>query len=214
MLRAALAGVLEDALLDDAAELHFAVAPEARTRGDLDRRRRRNWLQAELAAPWSKPRCSSTGWCRRTGRASRAFTSAWPTTPIRNFAPWLHWAHPGGVVALRLQGSLAREIVPPPPPEGTRVSATPGAVAAAERWLDAPVQSRLAHRHVRCSGRRLTLGRLRQFDAGAARCRQASVAPGGQACEATWTSDAGCRNCLASRFAMASPRWPATSSSA
>ena len=161
-LRAALAGVLEDALLDDADKLHFAVAPEARA-GEatwiavVDKA----WLQAELAALE-----------QAKVFVDRVVPQNWPCEPPSlHFAmaddadqtsPWLHWAHPDGVVALRLQGSLAREIVPLPPPEGTRVSATPGAVAAAERWLDAPVQ--VVSPTERALQAADSLWNLRQFD--------------------------------------------------
>ena len=138
-LRAALAGVLEDALLDDADKLHFAVAPQAVV-GEptwiavVDK----SLLQAELAAlEQSKV------------FVDRVLPQSWPDEPpslhfdmaedAADESPRLCWAHADGVVGLRLRGSLAREIVPQPLPPGTRVSATPGAVAAAEQWLDMPV---------------------------------------------------------------------------
>jgi general secretion pathway protein L len=74
----------------------------------------------------------------------------------------LHWSHADGVASLRLQGGLARAMVPMPAPAGTRWSATPGAAAAAEQWLGAPV-------NVMPEGQRLlqaarSLWNLRQFD--------------------------------------------------
>ena len=63
---------------------------------------------------------------------------------------------------MRLQGGLARALVPSPAPPETRWSATPGAVAAAEQWLGGPVR-------VMPPGQRLlqaarSLWNLRQFE--------------------------------------------------
>ena len=50
-LRAALVGVLEEALLEDADDVHLALAPQAvRRPADLGRRGRPAWLRGELAA--------------------------------------------------------------------------------------------------------------------------------------------------------------------
>lgn len=161
-LRAALAGVLEDALLDDADKLHFAVAPEA-VAGEatwiavVDKA----WLQAELTALE-----------QAKVFVDRVLPQSWPDEPASahfelahdsaDGSPWLHWAHADGVVALRLQGSLAREVVPEPLPPGTRLSATPGAVAAAEQWLDMPVAVvSPAERALQATH---SLWNLRQFD--------------------------------------------------
>ena len=75
----------------------------------------------------------------------------------------LHWAHADGVAGLRLQGGLARALVPRPAPAGTRWSATPGAAAAAEQWLGMPVNVMSAGRARRCR-RRAAVWNLRQFD--------------------------------------------------
>lgn len=138
-LPAALVGVLEDALLEEAATVHLAVAPNA-TAGQptwvaaVDRA----WLTAELAAlekanvfidrvvPMSWPDEPPAGhFAERGGEASEGAT--------------LTWAHADGVAQISLQGSLARALLPTPLPEGTRWSATPATAAAAERWLGAPV---------------------------------------------------------------------------
>lgn len=164
-LRAALGGVLEDALLEDDDDVHLALAPAA-TAGQptwvaaVSRR----WLRAELAA-LEKAEIF----------VDRVVPMAWPDDPpIGHFAETevdpgstahgiaLHWAHPGGVASVRLQGGLARALVPSPAPAETRWSATPGAVAAAEQWLGGPVR-------VMAPGQRLlqaarSLWNLRQFD--------------------------------------------------
>ena len=164
-LRAALGGVLEEALLEDGDDVHLALAPAA-TAGQptwvaaVSRR----WLRAELAALE-----------QADVFVDRVVPMAWPDDPpIGHFAETevdpgstahgiaLHWAHPDGVASVRLQGGLARALVPSPAPAETRWSATPGAVAAAEQWLGGPVR-------VMAPGQRLlqaarSLWNLRQFD--------------------------------------------------
>ena len=164
-LRAALGGVLEEALLEDGDDVHLALAPAA-TPGlptwvaAVSRR----WLRAELAALEEAEVF-----------VDRVVPMAWPDDPpIGHFAETevdpgstahgiaLHWAHPDGVASVRLQGGLARALVPSPAPAETRWSATPGAVAAAEQWLGGPVR-------VMAPGQRLlqaarSLWNLRQFD--------------------------------------------------
>jgi general secretion pathway protein L len=137
-LPAALIGVLEEALLEEAASVHLAVAPNA-TAGQptwvaaVDR----NWLTSELAllekahvfidrvVPMSWPDEPPTGHFAELGDPSQGAT--------------LTWAHADGVAHIGLQGSLARALLPNPLPEGARWSATPATAAAAERWLGAPV---------------------------------------------------------------------------
>jgi len=137
-LPAALVGVLEEALLEEAAGVHIAVAPDA-TAGEptwvaaVDRA----WLTSELATlekahvfidrvvPMSWPDEPPTGHFAELGDASQGAT--------------LTWAHTDGVAQISLQGSLARSLLPTPLPEGARWSATPATAAAAERWLGVPV---------------------------------------------------------------------------
>lgn len=137
-LAAALVGVLEDALLEEAATVHIAVAPDA-TAGEptwvavVDRA----WLTTELATlekanvfidrvvPMSWPDEPPSGHFAERGDPSQGAT--------------LTWAHPDGVVQMNLQGTLARSLLPNPLPEGARWSATPATAAAAERWLGVPM---------------------------------------------------------------------------
>lgn len=165
-LRAALAGVLEEALLDDTDDVHLAVAPGA-TAGQptwvaaVDRA----WLRAELAALE-----------KADVFVERIVPASWPDDPPSgHFAEssetradgaepgvLLHWAHADGVASLLLQGALARALVPRPAPAGTRWSATPGAVAAAEQWLGMPVN--VMSRPERALQAARSLWDLRQFD--------------------------------------------------
>ena len=164
-LRMALVGVLEDALLEDAETVHLAVAPAA-TPGQptwvaaVDRA----WLQAELAL------------LEKSGVfVDRVVPMAWPDDPPAGHfrAPlasgigtiegvYLTWASVDGVATVRLDGGLARAIVPTPPPVTTRWSAAPMAATAAEQWLGAPVNVMPTEQRLLQAGR--SLWNLRQFD--------------------------------------------------
>jgi general secretion pathway protein L len=164
-LRAALDGVLEEALIADVQDVHLALAPGAAAGQSawiaaVDRR----WLQAELAALE-----------KAEVFVDRVVPMAWPDEPpLGHFAETvtgtdaasqglaLSWAHAGGVATLRLQGGLARALVPTPAPQGTRWSASPGAAAAAEQWLGAPVPVMPAGPRLLQAAR--SLWNLRQFD--------------------------------------------------
>ncbi|MGZ8260262.1 MAG: type II secretion system protein GspL [Caldimonas sp.] len=163
-LRAALVGVLEEALLDDADSVHLAVAPQA-TAGQpawvaaVDKA----WLQEELAA------------LDKAGVfVDRVVPMAWPDDPPAGHfhAPAsgvggvegavLTWASSDGVATVRLDGGLARAVVPQPAPPTTRWTAAPMAAAAAEQWLGAPVNVMPTEHRLLQAGR--SLWNLRQFD--------------------------------------------------
>jgi general secretion pathway protein L len=164
-LRAALVGVLEEALLDDAESVHLALAPGAAPGqptwvAAVDKA----WLRAELAALE-----------KADVFVDRVVPSSWPDDPpsghfaetqddASGTAPGtvLHWAHADGVAALRLQGGLVRALVPHPAPAGTRWSATPGAAATAEQWLGMPIN--VMSRPERSLQAARSLWNLRQFD--------------------------------------------------
>ena len=164
-LRMALVGVLEEALLEDAETVHLAVAPSA-TAGQptwiaaVDRA----WLQTELAL------------LEKSGVfVDRVVPMAWPDDPQAGHfrAPlasgigtiegvYLTWASIDGVATVRLDGGLARAIVPTPAPVATRWTAAPMAAAAAEQWLGAPVNVMPTEHRLLQAGR--SLWNLRQFD--------------------------------------------------
>ncbi|MBV9890964.1 MAG: general secretion pathway protein GspL [Rhizobacter sp.] len=163
-LRAAIVGVLEEALLDDAETVHLAVAPLA-VAGQptwiaaVDK----TWLQDELAA------------LEKAGVfVDRVVPMAWPDDPPAGHfhAPAdgvgsvqsvvLTWASTEGVATVRLDGGLARALVPQPPPPTTRWTAEPMAAAAAEQWLGAPVNVMPTEHRLLQAGR--SLWNLRQFD--------------------------------------------------
>jgi len=163
-LRAALVGVLEEALLDDADVVHLAVAPLAAAGqptwvAAVDKA----WLQDELAV------------LEKAGVfVDRVVPIAWPDDPPAGHfhAPAtgvgsvegavLTWASVDGVATVRLDGGLARALVPQPPPPATRWTAAPMAAAAAEHWLGAPVNVMPTEQRLLQAGR--SLWNLRQFD--------------------------------------------------
>lgn len=162
-LRDALSGVLEEALLADTDATHFALAPGA-TAGQptwvatIDRA----WLQAHLdrlerhqvfvdrVVPASWPDDPPSGHFAEAGDASEGPQIA------------LTWSHADGVAMLRLQGSLARAMLPQPLQPDTRWSATAEVASAAERWLSAPVL--VVSQAERALQATRTLWNLRQFD--------------------------------------------------
>lgn len=147
-LGAALVGVLEDAVLDDATLLHFALEPGAQGGASAwVAATDRAWLGAEIA------RLEASG-----RRVDRVVPAAWPQTPARAHfhapddatlgdaagdpggALRLDWAHADGVASVPLQGGLARALLPQPLPDEVRCSATPAAAASAEQWLGRSVR--------------------------------------------------------------------------
>jgi len=164
-LRAALDGVLEEALLDEPDAVHLAIAPlavpgEPTWIAAVEKR----WLRAELAALEKAEvfvdRVVPMAWPDDPPMGHFAETHADAHGPVQGIA--LNWAHVDGMASVRLQGGLARTLVPTPAPAGTRWSASPGAAAAAEQWLGAPV-------NVMSRGQRLlqaarSLWNLRQFE--------------------------------------------------
>ena len=163
-LRAAIVGVVEEALLDDADKVHLAVAPLAAAGqptwiAAVDKA----WLADELAA------------LEKAGVfVDRVVPMAWPDDPPAGHfhAPAegvgnaqsvvLTWASVDGVANVRLDGGLARALVPQPPPPATRWTAEPMAAAAAEQWLGAPVNVMPTEHRLLQAGR--SLWNLRQFD--------------------------------------------------
>jgi len=135
-LRAAMAGVLEEELLDEPGTLHLALAPGA-VAGQLawvaviDKA----WFSAELRA------------LERMGiEIERVVPSSWPEdTPLGHFsasfsaeagaAMNLTWSDADGVAAISVQGALARQMLPAWAAQPARWSAHPAVAASAERWL-------------------------------------------------------------------------------
>ena len=162
-LRAALVGVLEEALLDEPEAVHLALAPGAAAgQPTWIAAVQRAWLGTELA------RLEQADL-----RVDRVVPMAWPDDPPAGHffeteadageaQTHLSWAHADGVACIRLQGGLARALVPQPAPPGTRWSASAGAAAAAEAWLGAPVAVMAPAQRLLQASR--SLWNLRQFD--------------------------------------------------
>ena len=142
-LRSALAGMMEEALLDDAERAHYALGRGAKP-GEIgmiavtDGR----WLSEQLAnleaANLSVDRVVPIAW--PVEPAVGHFTSAAADASAgAGAAIDLSWADANGVAVLDLQGGLARALLPAPIPADVRFSATPAASATAEAWLGAPV---------------------------------------------------------------------------
>ncbi len=147
-LRAALAGLLEEHLLDDDADVHLALAPNAKA-GDeawvaaVDRSWLSSWIAAIEAGGASLDRVvpalapaaadpAAPGHAHVFGAAAEESGDS--------TQPWLAVADAGGVTTVRLAGSLARTRLAGWSEQGLRWTAEPAAVSAAERWLGAPVQ--------------------------------------------------------------------------
>jgi general secretion pathway protein L len=140
-LRAALAGTLEEALLDDPDRLHFATEPEAQAGGQAwVAVMHKAWLLEHLAAleraqvfvdrlaPLSWPAPEAQGHFFMTGS---------PAGDASELG--LSWRHADGASTLRLNGSLARDLLPDEQRQAARWTGVPAAVAAAEHWLGAAV---------------------------------------------------------------------------
>ncbi len=166
-LSAALAGLLEEALLDEVDVTHLALAPGAAAgQPGWVAAVNRSWLRGVLVALE-----------QAQVLVDRVVPLAWPDDPPSghfseipglvdaNGTPALQltWAHVDGVASLPLQGSLARALLPQSVPEGTRWTATPAAAAAAEQWLgDSPVGVLTPQQRELQAAR--SLWNLRQFD--------------------------------------------------
>ncbi|MBC7715606.1 MAG: general secretion pathway protein GspL [Pseudorhodobacter sp.] len=168
-LRAAITGVIEEGLLDDAETTHLAVAPQA-SAGEPTWIAAVNkaWLVSELAALERADvfvdRVAPSSWPDDppTGHFSddNSINSGDPSDPSSGVS--LTWSHPDGVATLSLQGSLARAVFKPELTTAARFSASPGAASAAEQWLGAPVNVMSSAQRALQASR--TLWDLRQFD--------------------------------------------------
>ena len=158
-LRAALAGVMEEALLDDDEALHFALAADAAPGrkgwvGVTDGRRLAAALAALESAGLTVDRVVPTAAPLPLGSVPSSTRGHFHVggdmegaTVAEDDHPWLTLARPDGVLCVRLSGGLARSLVlanvPADAPansvaEGTW-TASPAAAAAAEKLIGRPV---------------------------------------------------------------------------
>ena len=171
-LRAALASMLEDALLDEPEQVHLAVAPAA-VAGTATWVAvvQRAWLQDELAALDAAQvfvdRIVPASWPEEP--PSGHFFHAADAVGEAQSALRLVWSHADGVAVLPVHGGLARSLLAGGTdgdgmalPIDAHWTATPDAAAAAERWLDAPVTAMTSAERALQASR--SLWNLRQFD--------------------------------------------------
>ncbi len=161
--RAALAGVLEEQLLDEPEALHLAVAPDAAGG-------RSTWV-AVLDKAWFSGELQAL---EKAGvQVDRAVPVSWPEdTPLGHFssafgadaaAPMqLTWSDANGVAAISVQGALARQMLPRWAAQPARWTAHPAVAAPAERWLGSSVLVLTDEQRMLQAVR--SLWNLRQFD--------------------------------------------------
>lgn len=142
-LRAGLTGALEDALLDDAEHLHFALPPQARPG-------RRATVAVLARAPLVAALRAAQAAGRNIARVVPAFEPTQP--PHAHFQQdggqgpdeaHLVWADEGGVAAVPLDGDGARALVQQAqdahPEPNLTWTCTPAAAGRAEAWAGRPV---------------------------------------------------------------------------
>ncbi len=159
-LRAALAGAMEELLLDDDDVQHLALAADA-VPGQ------RGWV-AVVNKPWLTGALALLEGAGLT--VDRVLPLLSPAEPAHGHFFATHEGVDGGValalrgaegVACLRLGGLARALLPADA-DATRYTATPAAAVAAERWLGAPVQMLGAAERALEAAR--GPGNLRQFD--------------------------------------------------
>lgn len=170
-LRAALAGVLEEALLDDESKLHLAlgsgsVAGKPGWVAVTDRQRLAAALQAleqsgrtvDRVVPASEP----GPWRGHFHAGSHAGAHAEGATVADDEHPWLTLAGPAGVFTARLSGGLARARLAAMDASTVRWTAAPAAALAAEHLVGGQVQ--LQSDAARALEAAQSACNLRQFD--------------------------------------------------
>jgi len=153
-MRQALVGLLEEKLLADAEQMHFALEPQAGG-GDLA------WL-ALCSRPWLAQQLAALEEARVT--VDRVLPLSWPgASSVGHFdADQLHWSQVDGVVTLSLEGALARQLITPAVVDAGAWTAAPASAARAEAWLGAKVEVRTEEQ--RALAALASEWNLRQFD--------------------------------------------------
>lgn len=137
-MRAALAGAMEESLLEDPEDLHFAIEPEA---GGGDRAwvaiTSMRWLAGQLAQlEAAQVFVDSVVPLARPEPLQRGHFHPSDSDPQRML---LSWSGPDGVAELLLEGNLTRQLLTPQMLQTAQWSASPAVAARAEQWLGAPV---------------------------------------------------------------------------
>lgn len=163
-LRAALGGLLEEQMLEDDEALHLALAPGAQAGQPVwIAAMHKAWLRGELAslekAGLSIERVLPSSWPGDTPQGHFFEASG---TATGNARILLCHADEQGLSLLRLDGSLARALLPQMSVQPTLWTAEPAVAAPAERWLGASVRVQTEAERALQSVR--SLWNLRQFD--------------------------------------------------
>jgi general secretion pathway protein L len=167
-MRAALAGMLEDALLDDPEELHLALAPQAKAGqpawvAACDH----TWLTSQLMAlEKAKLRIDRVVPAVAPDEPATAYFHEAHASPTEDneaaAAVLLTWSTVDGVSTWPVAGSLARSLLPEPLPVQARFFATPPVASPAERWLGRAVTVQTQGEHLLMAAR--SLWNLLQFE--------------------------------------------------
>ena len=168
-LRAALASMLEDALLTDPDDMHLALAPAAKVGQPA-------WV-ATCDLTWLTSQMMLLEKAKL--RVDRVVPAVWPDEPATGYFHEVHeassgaaadrgldivltWSTLDGVASWPLTGGLSRALVPESLPPQTRFFATPQVASPAERWLGQAVTVQTQSEHLLQANR--SLWNLLQFD--------------------------------------------------
>jgi general secretion pathway protein L len=140
-LRAALSGVMEEGLLEDEAEVHLAVAPDAKPGGE-------HWV-AVVNKPWLRVQLAALeagnvaldravpSWWPDQGVAGHTFREGGPDEPAL-----LAWRDDAGVLCVPLASPVSRALVTALPEDTVvRWTATPETAQDASEFVGMPVAS-------------------------------------------------------------------------
>ena len=140
-MRAALVGVMEEALLEDEDEVHLALAPDAKPGGE-------HWV-AVVNKPWLRTQLDALevgdvaldravpSWWPDQGIAGHTFREGGPDDPAR-----LAWRDDAGVLCVPLASPVARGLLDALPEDGVvRWTATPDTSLDASEFVGMPVAS-------------------------------------------------------------------------
>lgn len=162
-MAAALPGLLEEGLLGEADQMHYALEPLAKPGTTA-------WVAACERA-WLEQ------WLARLTEAQvevdRIVPSVWPDDPPCGYfheaqantaaatSVQLTWSSLEGVASWPLHGSLARQLLPDASAVGVKWLATPAVAAPAERWLGSSVLVQTPAEHLLQAAQ--SMWQLRQF---------------------------------------------------